>query len=171
MKNFLKENWFKVSMIIAVIILSFVLYKGMITDKEDKAKLALKESNTAENLKLSMQCRTDGEKKFQEDKDEATRDRFKPENVDCYYFDPSYVFNNNLNTCLYSGGYTCDLKNIYYKESIFKGENAKTWTRHIVDVYTNKELASLWIEDSSNVSDLLQKRINDFWDESKILGF
>lgn len=165
---FLKDNWFKVSIIIAILVLSWVLYKGFVVN--NYSVIQQKQLNNTDTLKLSMQCKEDGEKKLQEDKDTAVREKYTSGITNCYYIEPSYLFSQYLNTCLYSGGYTCDLDGLI-KEGFLKGQHAKRWERHIVDIYSNKTLASVYVENSSNVPDWQQKLITDFWDESKKLGF
>lgn len=167
-KIFLKENWFRISIIVVILILSLVLYQGLVVG--GKSNSPKQETSNIDTLKLSMQCRDDGERKLQEDKNMATSEKYKTGIVNCYYMEPAFIFNHSLNTCLYSGGYTCDLVNVY-KEGFSKGEHVKQWERHIVDIYSNKTLASVYIEDSSNISDWVQTQISDFWNKSAELGF
>jgi hypothetical protein len=162
---FIKQNWFKIGILVAVLVLALSIYGR---DKPHNTQAS--PLNSEKTLAMAMQCRKDGELKLQEDKDAATNERYSAGVSNCYYLEPSYIFNKDLNTCLYSGGYTCDLtkKNT---EGIFKGDNAKRWLRHIIDIYTNKTLAEVYVPDSSTVADWLSKQIDEFWNKSKELGF
>jgi len=163
-EHWLKQNWFKVGLILAILILAYSIYGGGPSAGSDRS--------SADSIKLSMQCKVDGEKKLQEDKDTATRLKYERDVVDCFYMEPEYLYNDKLNTCLYYGGYTCDLTKKYPEGSgFFAGEYAKRWTRHIYDVYTNKSLADVSVLDSSDVSEWTQGMISDFWEKSKELGF
>jgi hypothetical protein len=160
--DWIKENWFKVGVIVAILILAYSIYDGK--------NVQVAEINAEDSLNKSMQCRKDGEQRFEEDKNTATQEKYKSDVVNCYYFEPNYIFNQKLNTCLYSGGYTCDLTK-KQTEGIFKGDYAKRWTRHIVDIYSNKPLAEASVDDSSSVPEWLQTQISQFWEESRGFGF
>ena len=158
MDNFIKENWFKVGMVISILILAIFIFKSPL------------EISDADYLKLSIQCREDGEKLLQEDKNTATQYKYKEGIVNCYYMEPNFIFNRELNTCLYSGGYSCELQN-KQTEGVFKGLPSTRWNRRIVDVYSNKSFADVYVENSSNVEDWNLKLIENFWEKSKSLGF
>lgn len=88
MKNFLKENWFKVGILIAVLIMTFgISYYFMVS---------LPNKNDAETLtNLQLKCQELGEKMYQVE---------KQDNPDTLVIPPEYKFNKDLNTCIYSGG-------------------------------------------------------------------
>jgi len=100
----------------------------------------------------------------------ATQEKLKADVSDCFYLPPMYLFSKELNTCLYYGGYSCDLKK-FHKDGIFKGESFKRWSKHITDVYTNKNVIDVYVEDSSNVAEWNMEFINEFNDKATQLGF
>ena len=157
---FLKENWFKVSIIIILTIIAFLIFNNN----------RIYQKNTGGSIVLAKQCREDGEKLLQEEVEIANSKENESNIINCYYMDPEFIFNPNLQTCLYSGGYTCEL-NGFYKDGPFQGHHITSWQRRIVDIYTNKELKSVYVEDSSNIEDWKHKLIEDFWSKSTELGF
>ena len=75
-----------------------------------------------------------------------------------------------MNTCLYYGGYTCDLAKTQ-TDGIFKGMPSTRWSKHITDIYTNKSLADVYVDDPSDVADWNMKMIENFNNEVERLGF
>ena len=163
MNIFIKDNWFKVALIFALLVLAYVIYNSPILFKNNQ-------TGGNKNITLVKQCREDGEKYFQKDLEEINSKKYRNGVLNCYYWDPIYIFNSKLNTCLYSGGYSCELESVI-KEGIMTGEHPVQWRRHITDVYTNKVLAEVYISDSSSVTDWEQKAIDDYWKESEKFGF
>ena len=160
--NWLKENWFKIGLLIILLILLGVFYSSL--------TIWQARTNEANSLKLSQQCSKDGDKLLKLDQQIATDLQYKNGATKCYYMESLYIYNQKLNTCLYSGGYTCDLIAVI-TDGIFKGEHARQWTRHIIDVYSNKDLVSVSVNDSSSVSDWEREMIDDFWAKSRNFGF
>jgi len=169
MKKFIKENWFKLGLLLILALGVFVFYQDN-KKTPNTEKIVTETRNEGTNIVLAKQCREDGEKLLQEDKETATRKKQETGVVDCYYMEPHFIFNSDLDTCLYSGGYTCDLLD-FHKEGILKGEHVKQWERHIIDVYTNKTLEFVYVEDSSDVPSWKQEEITNFWNKSSELGF
>ena len=166
MEKFIKENWFKIGVLI---VFAFFVYKG-IAPVGSKNLIEKNNTSDAKSLELAKQCKTDSQKNFQEDMDSATREKYKSGVKDCFYFPPQYSFNKELNTCLYYGGYTCDLTKTH-TDGLFKGMPITRWSKHITDIYTNKSLTDVYVDDSSDVSDWNMKMIYDFNDKAKELGF
>lgn len=166
MKNFLQENWFKLGVMLAILVLAGAIYSGGVPKNFPVQNPPV---GSIEKLRLAKQCNEDGQKSFQEDKDSATRDKSGADIVNCYYFEPKFIYSSNLNTCLYSGGYTCDLTKVR-NDDPFKGEYATRWYRRIVDVYTNETLVDVRINDSSDVQEWEQRAIGVFWSESAKFG-
>lgn len=162
---FLKEHWFKIGILIIFVIGIIIFYQGSLDNQ-----LISNTTNSENNLALAKQCREDGEKIHQENIDTATRKKLESEIVNCFYMEPAFIFNSELDACLYSGGYTCDLKEIH-TDGFFKGDNVTQWSRQIVDIYTNKTIESVYVENSANVEDWKRKQIDDFWSKSEELGF
>lgn len=167
MKKFLIKNWFKLGLIMVMLILAGVIFLIGDRDSQNEIKSTL---GSKERLDLAVQCREDGESLFQEDKDTASRLRYEKGVLNCYYVEPNFVFNEELNTCLYSGGYSCDL-NEKQKDGFLAGTNAKRWERHIIDIYTNKTIVDSWVLNTNDVSELENNRIEEFWGKSEKLGF
>jgi hypothetical protein len=162
MKNWLKKNWFRVGLLLALVVLSGVIYFVYANWRAN--------ANAAESLKMAQQCNQDGQKLLKADQDTATSLQYQGNATACYYMDPAYVYNQKLNTCLYSGGYTCNLINII-TSGFLKGQPATSWTRHIIDVYSNNTLAEVSVAGSSNITSVENNMVKSFWDESNKLGF
>jgi hypothetical protein len=166
MENFMKENWFKIGILLVAVI-------GLITisGRSNVDKTVPKNETLDKNsFLIAKQCREDGEKILQNDIDAATMLRQQTDIVECFYEKPEYIFNHDLNTCLYFGGYSCKLTKLH-EEGFLKGTNATRWKQHVLDVYSNKTLASIFVEDSSAVDDLKGNMIDEFFKESEQLGF
>lgn len=151
-----------------IIALSVAYYFVIYLPKVSQAKIIQAKQELA--IKNQQQCRKDGEKLLQEDKDTATRKKSDRGTLNCYYMEAAFIYNDSLNTCLYSGGYSCELNKLY-PNGIFKGSPVSKWTRHIIDVYSNKTLEQTSVNDSSAVSDWESKSIDDFWEKSREYGF
>jgi len=162
MKRFLKENWFKIGLLLVLVVLAAVIYFVYKNWRVNET--------ASESLKLAQQCNQDGQKLLRADQDTATSLQNQRNATTCYYMEPEYLYNQKLNTCLYSGGYTCNLTNTI-TSGFLKGQPATSWTRHIIDVYSNNTLAVAGVDDSSNVTDFENKLIKSFWDEASKLGF
>jgi uncharacterized protein (DUF4415 family) len=154
--------------VIVVALCSVIYYYFHVLVPEQVQKRV--EQEKEDFLKLSIQCKKDGEKKLEDDIKIATSLRSDNDVIDCFYQEPKYVFNKEMNTCLYYGGYTCDLKKIH-SDGVLKGLSVTRWQKHVVDVYTNKTLKEIYIDDSSDVSDWKFKEIEAFDSESDQLGF
>jgi hypothetical protein len=163
----IKDNQINILFVALILLSTFAFYWFITRPEQILKKQELEKENY---LKLSMQCKKDGEKKLEEDKALATSEKQSPDVEDCFYEDPKYFFNKELNTCLYYGGYTCDLKK-KNPEGLFKGDSAKRWSQHIVDVYTNTTLTEAYVEDSSSVPDWKMKEIEKMGEEATRLGF
>ena len=111
MKNFIKQNWFKVGLLaVAIIVVFFYL---LLWQPAQKRKEAL-----ANNIK----CRQEGSELVERAKKELRKNQI--------YYTPQFRFNDELNTCLYSGS------------RIGADNSGSLLTSFIKDVYTNQDLAS-----------------------------
>ena len=81
MKEFIKENWFKLSILVVLVVMGFCLLSNIFYKQN--------QSNT-EN------CRKIGEE---------YRKAEINDNPSLSFFSPKYSYNQKLNTCIYSGGY------------------------------------------------------------------
>ena len=169
MEKFIEKNRYKIGLGIALVLLALFGYKTFVSGTSGKVAEKSSVSDT-KSLELARQCKADGQKNLQEDIDQATNEKYKSGVADCFYDEPLYLFSKDLNTCLYQGGYTCDLNKIN-NTGIFKGSPAKRWSKHITDVYTNKSLYDVYVEDSSDIPDWLSKQITDFNGNAERLGF
>lgn len=162
--DWLQKNWFPVSVVTLLVFIAFASY-----EKEVSLPLGNLLASEETNLARSKECREDGQALLEEDKQTATQEKWSNDVVNCFYMEPQFLFNKTLNTCLYSGGYTCDLT-AQHSEGFLAGEPHKRWQRHIIDVYTNKKLASVFISNSAEVSEWQSDQITEFWAEAAQLG-
>lgn len=163
-----QNNLIKILVVIGII----VFVSTSIFDKNEKNTIkTIYGNNISEEkyLELSKQCKIDAQKNLEGDINEATTEKQKSDVRDCFYLPPVYSFNKELNTCLYYGGYTCDLKKVS-QDGIFKGLPSVRWSKHITDVYTNKTLKQVYVEDSSNVEEWTKQQIDEFNTEFTRLG-
>jgi len=116
MKKFIKENWFKFSLIILIliIILSYFLFIKPIQERK-------------ETLANNIRCQQEGSKLSENDKKSFLLgyDKTKEYKI---IGDPEFKFINELNTCLYKGWNSTFNDNFYITN------------RFIEDVYSNKKL-------------------------------
>jgi len=133
MKKFLKENWFKLIIIIIFLIGILIIYYGFIflLDKEKAGK------EQQELFDFRAKCRLEGQKLYEIDKKEVEA-KNKQYVTTIYSFtickNPEFAYNKNLNTCLYY---------CYEWESTFSGSNAPDFVTNrywIKDVFTNKKI-------------------------------
>lgn len=114
MLKFIKENWFKFIIILILLGCSiFVAY--FIT--------------TQRSLELSRKCSSDGQKFF--DNYKLGKVGYSPK-----FDEPTYYFNNQLNTCLIAIG---------YQDSTHESLGRAVWDishAEIVNIYSNKILIS-----------------------------
>lgn len=131
MKDFIKENWFKLSFAVAVILIgtSVAYYFFIYLPKKDLDKV--NENNEKLFLVNQEKCQEDGMKLYNSDVREGEGITFGI---------PEFKFSNELNTCLYKSMYV----------------GGRYVSQFIKDVYTNKELAS-WdsiMDENSKFQDL-----------------
>ena len=128
MKKFIKENWFKV--ILVLLILAIILiYLFVIKPSQDKKEL----------VQNNIKCQQEGYKMYEKEKEEFYTEHQFPycktfSDFNCIsainFYEPEFLFNKDLNTCLYKQKtflITVD------KSSSFSFESYK-----IKDVYSNK---------------------------------
>src|SRR3989338_11279105 len=166
--EWLKENLLKVVVIVLLVVVVSGFYNP--SEKSTNPEPVVANENKQVPLELAKQCRQDGEALFEEDKSTATKNMYQDGALKCYYMEPQFIFNTQLNTCLYSGGYSCDLTT-KHSSGLLEGQPETRWSRRIVDVYTNKTINSVYIENSGNVSDWQRTMINEFWKQAYGFGF
>lgn len=123
MKKFtLKDNWFKIIIAIAIlIIVVFVGYYFIIYLPKEKK----------EYLTNQIRCRQEGNKLYLSEKEEGEKYASSMSNFErilgYFIYNPEFKFNKKLNTCLYKG------EKRWGEEINFK-------SYFIKDVYTNKNI-------------------------------
>ena len=89
MQDFMKENWFKVGLVIILSIAGISMahyYLVFLPEKENQDFL----------FSMKQKCQDSGTKLYEEDFKEMGRSAL---------FTPEYAYNQKLNTCLYASGY------------------------------------------------------------------
>jgi len=155
MKNFLKENWFKLSFASAVILIGvsfFYYYVIFLPQKEQQAQRdkVLKEEQAqlekeAKELDDKIaDCQKLGYALFEKDKNEV-------EKINVIITNPEFHYNKPLNTCFYKA--TKDAVDVYYSE-------------YIKNVYSNETIAAYtFFNSTKSESDTEAENAsrNDFW--------
>lgn len=117
MKNFARENWFKLG-IITIVVISAVYYFLILVPKRQEF---ISKKNLLES---QIKCQKAGQEYYSKNIDESTP-------YDAIYKKPQYAFSDVLNTCLYRKEY-----------SIFFGRlgGLAVDDYSIIDVYSNREV-------------------------------
>ena len=123
MIKFIKENWFKI-VIIIVLLISINVYNKEKQDQQYKEKqdqqYKEKQNKTEFEFKMKEKCKNICNKTYQDMVKEC--DLIIP-------ISKEFTYNSDLNTCLY-----------YSSEYLDNGFLSRTHTRVIVDCFSNKEI-------------------------------
>ena len=129
MKDFLKNNKTFIAIIIGAFMIGGFIYL----------------SNTGrESLSMKEKCRELGGKLYEQDKEKHSVKEFS-------LFEPKYIYNKKLDTCLYSAG--------------SKHKESGMWARWIKDALTNEDLAFVIYLPNSTDEEAQNKSIGEFWDK------
>jgi len=125
MKKFLKENWFKI--IIVLLFLSMIIvYLYIIKPSQDKKEL----------LFNSIKCQQEGYKIYEKDKEKFYKElQSICGRADCKilfqsFYEPEFLFEEDMNTCLY--------KQVTFEMLEDKSSSYTAYDYKIKDVYSNK---------------------------------
>jgi hypothetical protein len=154
--NWIKQNWFKLGILLllfAVVLLGF-FYFFFSWIPAHKAISALKNQE---------QCRIVGEKAFKADADIYGS---------THMIEPQYTFNEKLNTCIYSSGYSFENSSSGKCGDILTHACDAQWERWVKNTYTNDKIIDVFNSTDKNGEWLTKdETINDFWDEyEKLFG-
>jgi hypothetical protein len=123
MKKFIKENWFKITILTLVVIGISIYYFGYFLPQQRQSTL----------LNQQEKCREVGQEAYKADGQEYGG----VENLD----DPQYGYSQKLNTCIYASGYH------YYGDpsagvggDIFKYNCNAHWEQWVKDSYSNEKI-------------------------------
>lgn len=155
MNTFLKDNWFKLGIIIILLIaaLSVAYYFVVFIPQKERAKTEQQKQeqlvrDQEKDLEQQENCREAGTKAYSDHK------RNNPLSAG-YFFDPEFYFNKTLQLCLYSGGYS---QNNY-------------WERWVKNSFTDATIIMTYnftdgvIDFNKPVDEATTKRIESFWDK------
>lgn len=151
MNNFLKENWFKliIAIMIVVVGLSVAYYYVSFLPQKERTRLEQqKQEQLAKEIKEQTaqkeKCREIGTRAYESYKSIH-------QGVD-YFFEPEFKFNKELNTCIYSGGYS----------------RGNYWDRFVKDAFTDRIIILTYNfidEKDERQEEMDAKRIELFWEK------
>jgi len=163
MNTFIKNNWFKLIISIAFLIIALSAGYYFVIFMPEKTKITVQQQAQEKYLVQQEKCKEAGLKAFQQDSL-----IYDANNM----LEPSYTYNENLNLCLYSGGYRDD--DIYSGQcgDIIKHYCDSYWERWVKNSFTNEKIKAIvnytnkngeWTADSDD--------INQFWkDHDKLMS-
>ncbi len=159
--NWLKNNWFKLGILVVFLIFVFSLFYYFVVFIPQKEKVKTEQLTQEKYLEQQEKCREAGIKAYKED-----ALRYGANNM----LEPKYVYNKNLNLCLYSGGYINEDLSSGQCGDIIKHSCKSYWERWVKNSFTNESIISVvnftnergeWMTDSET--------IDKFWEEHKRL--
>lgn len=142
--NWLKNNWFKLIIAAIIILIGFSIFYYSIVFLPQKERIRLEQQKQSQliekqekNIERQEKCREAGTK---------TYDYYKKNNSlsTGYFFDPEFHFNEKLQLCLYSGGYSQDdywerfVKNAYSDEEIILFNKIQSVRTDLYDSFWGK---------------------------------
>lgn len=149
----MKNKLLTISISIAILLIGIsVFYYLMIFLPNKELEITEQQEKEEEEFMRSMkqECGRVGKELYEQDKKELA-------GYADFMFDPKYGYNENLNTCLYSSGYT-------------KGEH---WERWVKDSYTNEKIiftSNLLLNDENeDVRQRASEALDSFWERHKEL--
>ena len=160
-KNFLKNNWFKMGILIVFLLVAFSLLYYFAIFIPQKEKVKTEQLTQEKYLEQQEKCREAGVKAYKEDSL-----RYGANNM----VEPKYVYNKNLNLCLYSGGYSQENLSSGQCGDIIKHSCDSYWERWVKNSFTNESIISVVnYTDKNGEYTNSSEIINKFWDEHKQL--
>ena len=161
MKQFLKDNWFKIVIASAILIVAISIGYYFVFFVSSNQKIKTEQQAQEKYLEQQEKCKEAGLKAYKEDSL-----IYGANNM----IEPSYTYNKNLNLCLYSGGY-----NDYNVNSGMCGDTIQHycdsfWERWVKNSFTNEKLIAVvnFTDDKGEYTAKIET-LNEFWDKHKQL--
>ena len=155
MNTFIKDNWFKLGIIIilSIAVLSVAYYFVIFIPQKEGAKT---EQQKQEQLIKDQEKELEQQEKCREAGTKAYNDYKRNNSLSTgYFFDPEFYFNKTLQLCLYSGGYS----------------RTGYWERWVKNSFTNATIIMTYnfsdgiIDFDKPADEVASKRIQNFWDK------
>lgn len=132
MNDFLKENLFKLAIVLAILVGSISLAYYFVFYLPEINEIKAAAASVKQEMEHQQKCREVGQKAYEEDK------KLNGENLR----EPQFSYNAELNTCLYGGGYTNTYK--VCEGGLLSYCTRGSWERFVRDAYTNQDILAIF---------------------------